>query len=100
MYRDQADEVNGWGKFYLPEIVKMQVVGVVTGTSCPCDQLVMMTCENKKVYAYNGEELHLVALSLEQLRDKGIEYPASKRYYDGEAFKDMVRSCRLLCWFV
>ncbi|XP_054873538.1 uncharacterized protein LOC111562446 isoform X2 [Amphiprion ocellaris] len=89
IYSENDDEVNGWGKFYLPDIVNMQVVGVVEGTSCPCDQLVLMTCEDKKLYAYDGEELHLVASSLEQLGDKEIEYPASKSYYNGEAFDDM-----------
>lgn len=91
-YNGDDDEVNAWGKFYLPEIVKMQVIGVVKGTSCPCDELVLMTCEDKKLYGYDGEELHLVASSFLELCDKTIEYPASKRYYNGEAFKDMVRS--------
>ncbi len=96
IYRDKSKVVNGWGKFYLPEVVDMQVVGVVEGTSCPCDQLVLMTCEDKKVYAYDGEELHEVASSLKQLCDKGIEYPARKSYYKGQAFKDMVRIFRNL----
>ncbi|GAA6231831.1 uncharacterized protein LOC108900375 isoform X1 [Lates japonicus] len=91
IYRDRGDEVNGWGKFYLPEIVNMQVVGVVEGTSCPCDELVLMTCEDRKLYAYDGEELHLVASSLDRLRDQEIEYPSSKSYYNGEAFKDMTK---------
>ncbi|XP_038580021.1 uncharacterized protein LOC119906758 isoform X2 [Micropterus salmoides] len=90
IYRDRPDEVNGWGKFYLPDIVSMQVVGVVEGTSCPCDQLVLMTCEDKKLYAYDGEELHQVASSMDTLLQKGeIEYPSSISYYYGEAFKDM-----------
>uniref|UniRef100_A0A3Q3LFA1 Uncharacterized protein n=1 Tax=Mastacembelus armatus TaxID=205130 RepID=A0A3Q3LFA1_9TELE len=92
IYRDEDEVVNGWGKFYLPNIVKMQVVGVVEGTSCPCDELVLMTCEDKQVYAYDGEELHLVASNLRQVFEEGIKYPASKTYYEGEAFKDMVRS--------
>ncbi|XP_037651978.1 uncharacterized protein LOC119503969 isoform X2 [Sebastes umbrosus] len=87
IYSEEEDEVNGWGKFYLPEIVSMQVVGVVEGTSCPSDQLVLMTCEDRKVYAYDGEKLHLVASSMRQLQRNGIEYPAPKRYYEGEAFK-------------
>uniref|UniRef100_A0A7N8YBN2 Uncharacterized protein n=1 Tax=Mastacembelus armatus TaxID=205130 RepID=A0A7N8YBN2_9TELE len=85
IYRDEEEVVNGWGKFYLPDSVKMQVVGVVEGTSCPCDELVLMTCEDKQVYAYDGEELHLVASDLVKVFEEGIEYP-------GEAFKDMVRS--------
>lgn len=94
MYRDAHATVSTWGRSYLPDMVNMQVIGVVEGTSCPCDQLVLMTCEDKKVYAYDGEELqlHLVASSLEQLNNKGIEYPSSKSYYKGQAFQDMVRS--------
>ncbi|KAF3707676.1 hypothetical protein EXN66_Car000849 [Channa argus] len=89
IYSGEDEEVSGWGEFYLPEIVNMEVIGVVEGTSCPCDQLVLMTCEDKKVYAYDGEDMHLVAESLEELFDKGLRYPASKTYYNGEAFKDM-----------
>ncbi|XP_067467536.1 uncharacterized protein [Thunnus thynnus] len=89
IYKDADDEVNAWGKFYLPKIAHMQVIGVVEGTSCPCDQLILMTCEDKKLYAYDGEELHLVASSWKQLCDKGIEYPACKSYFNGEAFQYM-----------
>ncbi|XP_034747990.1 uncharacterized protein LOC117956823 [Etheostoma cragini] len=91
IYSGADDEVNGWNNFYLPEPVNMQVIGVVEGTSCPCEQLVLMTCEDRHVYAYDGEgeELHVVASSLNQLHHAGMEYPASKTYYDGEAFKDM-----------
>ncbi|XP_078123280.1 uncharacterized protein LOC144528518 isoform X2 [Sander vitreus] len=91
IYSGEDNEVNGWNNFYLPTPVNMQVIGVVEGTSCPCEQLVLMTCEDRRVYAYDGEgeELHLVASSLNRLFHMGIEYPASKTYYDGEAFKDM-----------
>ena len=90
IYRDAHAKVNGWGKFYLPSLVHMQVMGVLEGTSYPCEQLVLMTCEDKKVYAYDGEELHLVAPSVKELKD--FEYPASKSYYKGEACKHVVRS--------
>uniref|UniRef100_A0A3Q4MMJ7 Uncharacterized protein n=1 Tax=Neolamprologus brichardi TaxID=32507 RepID=A0A3Q4MMJ7_NEOBR len=96
IYKDYPADVNGWGRFYLPTTVNMQVVGIVEGISCLCDQLVLMTCEDKQVYAYDGEELHLVASSVKQLLDEGMEYPASKTYYKGEAFKDMVRNFRIL----
>ncbi|KAM4539341.1 uncharacterized protein PAE49_020234 [Odontesthes bonariensis] len=89
IYGAKLDEVEGWGKFYLPKMVNMQVLGVVEGTSCPCDQLVLMTCEDKKLYAYDGDELHVVASSLEQLGNKKIDYPADKSYYNGEAFQDL-----------
>uniref|UniRef100_A0A3B5ACC6 Uncharacterized protein n=1 Tax=Stegastes partitus TaxID=144197 RepID=A0A3B5ACC6_9TELE len=88
IYCEDQDVVNGWGKFYLPETVTMQVVGVVEGTPYPCDQLVLMACDDNRFYAYDGEELHLVASSLES---DGIEFPASKSFYKGEAFKDMFK---------
>ncbi|XP_054462575.1 uncharacterized protein LOC129097691 [Anoplopoma fimbria] len=89
IYSGKENVVYGWNKFYLQDKVSMQVVGKVEGTSCPCGQLVLMTCEDKKVYAYDGEELHLVASSLKQLIEEGIEYPSDKTYYEGEAFKNM-----------
>ncbi|XP_026204479.1 uncharacterized protein LOC113154464 [Anabas testudineus] len=89
IYRDDNDVVNGWGKFYLPKTVNMQVFAIVEGVSCPCDQLVLMTCEEKKVYGYDEEGLHLVATSLDWLRVNGLKYPPLKTYYKGEAFKDM-----------
>lgn len=89
IYKGRDDEIDEWGKFYLPDEVTMQVFGVVKGTSCPCDQLVLMTCEDKKIYGYDGEQLHVVASNTQQLWEKGIEYPASKSYYNGEAFKNM-----------
>uniref|UniRef100_A0AAZ1X9N6 Uncharacterized protein n=1 Tax=Oreochromis aureus TaxID=47969 RepID=A0AAZ1X9N6_OREAU len=92
VYKDNFLVVNGWGKFYLPKVVTMQVITVVEGISFPCEQLVLMTCEDQQVYAYDEEELHLVASSMKQLRDEGMEYPGSTVYYRGEAFKDMVRS--------
>uniref|UniRef100_A0A3Q2G573 US22 family protein n=1 Tax=Cyprinodon variegatus TaxID=28743 RepID=A0A3Q2G573_CYPVA len=90
IYRDQPDVVDDWGMFYLPWEVKMQVIGVVEGISCPSDELVLMTCEDGKLYGYNGEELHLVAQKLEQLRQGKIEYPSTESYYNGQAFEDMV----------
>ncbi|TNN75430.1 hypothetical protein EYF80_014242 [Liparis tanakae] len=89
IYRDEDNVVNGWNKFYLPEMVTMQVLGVVKGTSCPREQLVLMTCEDTKVYGYDGEELHLVASSIEQLSAEGLEYPAAKSFDKGRPFQKM-----------
>ncbi|KAI9522058.1 hypothetical protein NQZ68_040174 [Dissostichus eleginoides] len=89
IYSGEPDVVNEWGDLYLPEIVRMKVLGVVERISDSWDQLVLMTCEDGKLYAYEGEELHLVASSLKQLREEGISYPGFKTYYEGQAFKDM-----------
>ncbi|MED6261596.1 hypothetical protein ATANTOWER_007331 [Ataeniobius toweri] len=89
IYRDKPDEVNGWGMYYLPEMVNMEVLGVVEGPSCPSDELVLMTCEDRRLYAYDGEELHVVAPSLLQLENGEIVYPSKESYYNGQAFEDM-----------
>jgi len=90
IYSDEDNVVNGWNKFYLPEMVTMQVLGVVKGTSCPCEQLVLMTCEDTKVYGYDGEELHLVASSIKKLSDEGLQYPAAESFDKGKPFQEMV----------
>ncbi|XP_029135029.2 uncharacterized protein [Labrus bergylta] len=88
-YFNRKEVVEGWGKFYLPDEVRMQVVGLVKGTSCPCELLVLMICEDGKLYAYDEEELHEVASSLEQLCTEGLQYPSSLCYYKGETFSKM-----------
>uniref|UniRef100_A0A3P9PX86 Uncharacterized protein n=1 Tax=Poecilia reticulata TaxID=8081 RepID=A0A3P9PX86_POERE len=96
-YKDRPAVVNGWGKFYLPKPTKMEVIGYAKGTTYPCDQLVLMTCEDQKVYGFDGEELHLVASSPRQMVREGIADPASQSYYPGEAFKDMVSDWLGMC---
>ncbi|KAM3595997.1 uncharacterized protein V6R79_006617 [Siganus canaliculatus] len=91
IYNARESEVNGWGKFYLPDIVTMQVIGRAEGIPCE-SQLVLMTCKDKRIYAYDGEELHVVAESLEDLAKTGMEYPGTKIYYKGEAFKHMTKN--------
>lgn len=86
IYKENHKELRKWGKFYLPHQVNMQVVGTVEDG---CGRSILMTCEDKKLYVHDGEELHEVASSLEQLRRLEIEYPASKTYREGDAFKDM-----------
>uniref|UniRef100_A0A3Q3GHJ0 Uncharacterized protein n=1 Tax=Labrus bergylta TaxID=56723 RepID=A0A3Q3GHJ0_9LABR len=95
-YFNRKEVVEGWGKFYLPDEVRMQVVGLVKGTSCPCELLVLMICEDGKLYAYDEEELHEVASSLEQLCTEGLQYPSSLCYYKGETFSKMVRHYSLV----
>uniref|UniRef100_A0A3B5R1F3 Uncharacterized protein n=1 Tax=Xiphophorus maculatus TaxID=8083 RepID=A0A3B5R1F3_XIPMA len=87
-YHDRPAVVNAWGKFYLPKTTKMEVIGYVEGTSYPCDQLVLMTCEDQKVYGFDGDELHLVASCLNHMFTEGIADPALQSYYHGEPFKD------------
>lgn len=70
----------------------MEVIGVLE--EFPCDslnaELVLMVCENGKVFAYEDEHMHLVAKSLKELFDHGLQFPGIKRYYRGQAFEHMV----------
>ncbi|XP_013889671.1 uncharacterized protein LOC106536876 [Austrofundulus limnaeus] len=91
IYRDEPNVVDEWGEFYLPEIVNMQILGVVEGTSCSSDEFVLMTCEDRRLYGYDGEELHVVAERVEQLKHHCINYPSNETYYNGQAFKDMTK---------
>ncbi|KAM4725912.1 uncharacterized protein FYW61_013948 isoform 2-T3 [Anableps anableps] len=90
-YKNRPAVVNGWGKFYLPTTATMEVIGYVEGTPYPCDKLVLMTCQDQKVYVYDEDELHLVASSLKEMCTKGIAFPPFQSYYHGEAFKDMTK---------
>lgn len=94
IYSDDDDAVYAWENFYLRKEVCMQVLGVLEGTAFSGEQPVLMTCEDSKMYVYDGDELHLVASSLEQLCKKGIDYPPSVTYCYGDAFKEMVRRSR------
>lgn len=84
------DDKYEWGNFYLPDMVHMEVLGFMEGILE--EPLVLMTCEDKKVYGFDGEQLHLVSPSLETFKkDQTIQYPGSQTFYNGEAFRDMVR---------
>uniref|UniRef100_A0A4W5QFX0 Uncharacterized protein n=1 Tax=Hucho hucho TaxID=62062 RepID=A0A4W5QFX0_9TELE len=87
------EEVKEWGNFYLPDSVTMEVLGAVENLPYPTEsgQLVIMLCEDRQVYAYDGEEMHLVAMSLEEVFDFGLQYPGFKSFYRGECFKDMTK---------
>uniref|UniRef100_A0A1A8KLB4 US22 family protein n=1 Tax=Nothobranchius kuhntae TaxID=321403 RepID=A0A1A8KLB4_NOTKU len=90
-YKDKPEEVNGCSKFYLPTKLQFQVIGYVEGVSFTCEQLILMINENGEFYGYDGDQMHLVASSIEELIQNGLDYPSSKSYYYGEAFKDMTQ---------
>ncbi|KAM3850385.1 nipped-B-like protein B [Diretmus argenteus] len=91
MYQGEQDRVMAWGNFYLPNKVNMEVVGIVD-YPCQTGQLVVMTCEDKTLFVYDGEELHMVASSLMDVFTTGLTYPGTQTFYKGEPFKDMTLS--------
>lgn len=81
-------ELEGCGKFYLPAPATLKVVGYAEDTPYPCDRLVVMIHEDGTVYGYDGDELHRVAPSFDELKRNGLNHLALASYYYGEAFKD------------
>uniref|UniRef100_A0AAY5KNH9 Uncharacterized protein n=1 Tax=Esox lucius TaxID=8010 RepID=A0AAY5KNH9_ESOLU len=90
-YKGDEDQTEDWENAFLPNSVKMEVLGVVKNLVFPneCVQLVIMLCEDRQVYAYDGEEMHLVALRLEDLLDSGLQYPGIQTFNYGQRFENM-----------
>ena len=76
---------------YLPDHMKMQKLGDVCHSSWNSSVLLMI-CEDRQIYAYDDQQLHLVAESLRQLFNEGITFPSETVYHYGQAFEDMVNS--------
>lgn len=92
MYGDDSNVLEEWEECYLPDDMKMQVLGEVHRTSSDLEtpSLVLMRCEDEKIYAYDEQRLHLVAENLTQLSDEGISYPSKTYYSYWQTFEDMV----------
>ncbi|MCJ8750265.1 hypothetical protein PDJAM_G00260550 [Pangasius djambal] len=90
-YKDEPDILEEWEQYYLRENMKMEVIGVFE--EFPCNslyaELVLMVCEDGKVFAYEDEQMHLVAKSLKKLFDYGLQFPGIEQYYRGQSFEDM-----------
>ncbi|KAI5608691.1 hypothetical protein C0J50_6585, partial [Silurus asotus] len=91
LYKDELDILEEWEQYYLPEHTSMQVIGVLERFSYKSlnGELVLMVCEDGKVFAYLDEEMHLVAKSLKELFESGLQYPGIIQYYRGQSFEDM-----------
>ncbi|XP_034150779.1 uncharacterized protein LOC117594996 [Esox lucius] len=92
IYKGDKDKAEDWENAFLPsKSVKMEVLGAVKNLTFPneCAQLVIMLCEDRQVYAYDGEEMHLVASSLKDLFDSGLQYPGIPTFNYGQRFENM-----------
>ncbi|KAJ7991692.1 hypothetical protein DPEC_G00286520 [Dallia pectoralis] len=94
IYKGNKDQAEDWENAYLPNSVELEVLGVVENLPFPteCGELVIMLCEDHQLYAYDGEDMHLVAKSLMDLFDSELQYPGIKSYYYGERFKKNMSS--------
>ncbi|KAK3525289.1 hypothetical protein QTP86_024898 [Hemibagrus guttatus] len=90
VYSGNEDQLEAWKDFYLPERMEMVVIGAVD--DFPCDafglQLVLLLCEDGKIYAYEDEVLHLVARNVKELLETGLTFPGFECYKQGECFED------------
>lgn len=91
-YKKEPEMLEEWEQFYLPDHMYMEVIGVLEKFSCnsPNDELVLMVCEDGKVFAYEGNRLHLISNNLKDLFERGLQFPAIKEYYRAQSFEDMV----------
>ncbi|MGH0127653.1 UNVERIFIED_CONTAM: hypothetical protein FKN15_071808 [Acipenser sinensis] len=85
------DELEAWEDFYLPERVEMRVIGAIDmfPSLAVGLQLIILAGKDGNIYAYENEVLHQVANSLQDLFQKGIEFPGTKVYNYGECFAPM-----------
>ncbi|KAK2864887.1 hypothetical protein Q7C36_004041 [Tachysurus vachellii] len=90
-YKDEPKMKEEWEKFYLPDHMYMEVIGVVEKFSghLPNDGLVLMVCEDGKVFAYNDNTLYHINNNLKELFVHGFKLPGIKSYYHGQSFEDM-----------
>ncbi|KAF4080874.1 hypothetical protein AMELA_G00176360 [Ameiurus melas] len=89
-YKGKPEMFEEWEQFYLPDHMYMEVIGVVEKFPCnsPNDELVLMVCEDEKVFAYEGNRLHLVSNNLKELFENGLQFPGTEQYYRGQSFED------------
>lgn len=92
IFKDDRAMQEEWEECYLPDHMRMQVLGEVRHTSrdSAISSLVLMVCEDSKVYAYADRYLHLVAQNMKALLTAGITFPSTAVFHYGQSFEGMV----------
>ncbi|XP_062873245.1 uncharacterized protein LOC134334720 isoform X2 [Trichomycterus rosablanca] len=90
-FKQDPDMLEEWEQFYLPDEMKMKVFGVLEDFPCDSsdDELVLMVCEDGKVFGYEEELLHVVADNLNELFESGFQFPGTEQFYRGQSFEDV-----------
>ncbi|XP_072530830.1 uncharacterized protein [Salminus brasiliensis] len=96
VYAGNEDQLEAWEDHYLPERMKMEVIGAIDDFPCEAyaRQLVLLLCEDGNMYAYEDEVLHFVATSLSDLFENGMTFPGVTSFNLGECFEDYVQNQR------
>lgn len=94
VYEGDEEQLEAWKDYYLPERTEMEVIGAID--DFPCDafglQLVLLLGEDGRVFAYEDELLHLVAVNLRDLLQCQMVFPGMETFKLGECFEEPVRS--------
>lgn len=92
VYEGDEEQLEAWKDYYLPERMEMEVIGAID--DFPCDafglQLVLLLGEDGRVFAYEDELLHLVAMNLRDLFQSDMK--PIETFKLGECFEEPVRS--------
>ncbi|XP_076139226.1 uncharacterized protein LOC143122252 [Alosa pseudoharengus] len=85
--------LDNWQERYLPDYMLMQVLGTITSNVCTegCSEVVLLACEDRKVYALYEMEMHLVADNLKELFNEGMCFPGKTMFLYGQCFDDMTK---------
>ncbi|XP_067236830.1 uncharacterized protein [Chanodichthys erythropterus] len=90
VYEGDEEQLEAWKDYYLPERTEMEVIGAID--DFPCDafglQLVLLLGEDGRVFAYEDELLHLVAVNLRDLLQCQMVFPGMETFKLGECFEE------------
>lgn len=77
---------------YLPQPVKMEIVGIVDDVPCLATgmQLLILVAEGGEVYAYEEDTLHKLATSFSEFLEIGVKSLGREVYHCGEYIEQVV----------
>ncbi|KAM4662423.1 uncharacterized protein O3C94_010921 [Discoglossus pictus] len=86
IYMGQTYMLNSWQSLYLPKKINMEVLGTVDNCSSPAPglQLVVLVAEDGCVYVYENETLYLLANSLREFAQDGVQHVMQVHEYPSD----------------
>ncbi|XP_063817256.1 uncharacterized protein LOC135056253 [Pseudophryne corroboree] len=93
-YMGQKYMLEGWQHLYLERSTQMEILGTLecSGSMATTLQWIILVAEDGNIYAYEDEELHVIASSLRELVENGIQLGKSHPYphdvSDEESFQE------------
>ncbi|KAJ8389682.1 hypothetical protein AAFF_G00115580 [Aldrovandia affinis] len=86
VYWGREEMLETWGELYLPEPVRMVVIGAIDNVPSLAEglQLIVLVDSKRRVYFYENEVMHHVAQSVDDFLKNGAESTPIKSYEYGE----------------